>query len=298
MFVKDQLLKRGYWRVNFKDDPENPGGGGADGGEPESNTGDPAQGDPNGGTPPGDGEGDDGDDGGESKGAKGKGDNAPSDREAALLKEVMQRKEQQKQLKAELEAIKSKASQFEGIDLDEVKKMLKDREAQEEKALEAKGEWERLKAKMAEQHKTQVSEYQKKIDELQAQLGQTGTVIEKLTVGHSFDSSNYIKDELTLTPSKARIIYGDYFDIEDGSLVAYDKPRGSKDRTPLVNSVGDNLAFDEALRKIVDADPDKDALIRVKMKPGSGGKSTNEKPTQQIRNLSPREKIAAGLAKQ
>lgn len=293
MFVKDQLLKRGYWRVNFKDDPENPGGGGA-GEDPK--TGDDPTGGKDGGTPPGDGEGDDGDDGGEGKGAKGKG--APSDREAALLKEVMQRKEQQKQLKAELDALKKQAAQFEGVDLDEIKKMLKDREESETKALEAKGEWERLKAKMAEQHKAQVSEYQKKIDELQAQLGQTGSVVEKLTIGHSFDASNFIKDELTLTPSKARIIYGDYFDIEDGTLVAYDKPRGAKDRTPLVNSVGDNLAFDEALRKIVDADPDKEALIRVKMKPGSNGKSTDDKPKAPPRALTPREKIAAGLAKQ
>jgi hypothetical protein len=152
---------------------------------------------------------------------------------------------------------------------------------------------------MAEQHDTAVSALQAKIDELTNQLNGKESVISKLTVGHAFDASEFIAEELTMTPRKARVVYGDHFDIVDDAIVAYDKPRGAKDRTQFVDGRGDPLSFDEAMRKIVEADADRDHLLRSKMKTGADSKTVKGKaPESKTAELHGIEKIRAGLAKQ
>lgn len=100
--------------------------------------------------------------------------------------------------------------------------------------------------------------------------------IVELTVGHSFDNSGFIRDEMVLTPRKARVVYGDHFDVEDGRLVGYDKPRGTGERTKLVDGKGEPLGFEEAMRKIVEIDPDRDNLLKSKLKQGAD--SADKKP--------------------
>jgi hypothetical protein len=52
------------------------------------------------------------------------------------------------------------------------------------------------------------------------------------------------------------------------------------------------------MRKIIEADPDKDSLLRSKVKPGAGSSSTPAaKPVAKpVTNLDPTSKIASGLA--
>ncbi|MCY1309996.1 hypothetical protein D9M70_601460 [compost metagenome] len=102
-----------------------------------------------------------------------------------------------------------------------------------------------------------------------------------------------------MTPSKARVIYGQHFDLVDGKVVGYDKPRGAANRTALVDSLGEPVQFEEALRKIVEADPDKDHLLKAKVKPGAGSgnrvtpSSAGKQDTKT--DASSFDKIAAGL---
>lgn len=222
------------------------------------------------------------------------GENRPTDKEAKLIKEVMQRKEKEQALKAEVAELKAR---FDGIDPDEVRQILADRKDQETKSLEEKGDYERLKQRMADEHKAEVTRLNATIAELQQQNTQSSATINDLTVGAQFSQSAYIKEDLIYTPAKLRTLYGDHFEIEDGKIVGYDKPRGAAARTKMVDSYGAALGFDAAMRKIVEADPDVDHMIRSKARQGAGsqpnpkqgGKAPHEQPK------TAKDKIFAGL---
>jgi hypothetical protein len=226
---------------------------------------------------------------GDDKGGK----TGPSDAEAKLIKENMAKKEQLRKAQEEIAALRKSV---EGLDLEEVRKLVADRKTAEEKALEAKGDYERLKQRMAEEHSKEVTTLKAQLEALQGEKSKLATTINDLTVGTQFSQSQFINGELTLTPAKARVIYGDYFDVEDGKIVGYDKPRGSANRTALVDQYGSAVPFDAALRKIVEADPEKDHLLKSKVKAGAGSdskKASSEPAKEQATDSVSR--IAAGL---
>jgi TolA-binding protein len=224
--------------------------------------------------------------------------NQPSDKEAELLKEVMKRKEREKQLAEQLNQLQGQLKQFEGVDLGEVRKLLDEKKTRETEELERRGEFDRVKAQMVKEHQEALErinrEAAEKTETLASKLSKLNGEITELTIGRAFGDSPFIR-ELTLTPAKARVVYGSHFEVQDGQVVAFDKPAGAKDRTILVDGTGSPLPFDKAIEKIVDADPDKDQLLRSRMRTGSG--SNNEagaKPTPSFG--SGRDRIAAAIA--
>jgi hypothetical protein len=94
------------------------------------------------------------------------------------------------------------------------------------------------------------------------QVGTLQEQIADLTVGSAFSSSPFIKDELALPAGKARMLFAPHFEYQDGKVVAFDKPAGAKDRTMLVDARGNPKPFEEALKQLVEADPEKDHLLR------------------------------------
>lgn len=228
-----------------------------------------------------------------------KGDNRPSDKEAELLKEVMKRKEREKQLAEQLNTVQEQLKQFEGINLDEIQKLVAEKKDRETKELEARGEYERIRAQMVEEHQNTVAktkkEAEEKISGLTKQLEGLQGQLTELTIGRAFGESPFIREALTLTPAKTRVVYGSHFEVVDGSVVAYDKPKGASERTMLVDGEGKPLSFEKALAKIVEADPDKNELLRSKIKPGSGSNNDpGQKPKPKIGVG--RDRIAAALA--
>lgn len=232
----------------------------------------------------------------------------PSDAEAKLLREVMEKKEaltKAKQAATEAEnraaELASKLAAFDGIDLEQVKGLLKERQERETAELEKKGEWDRLKQQMAEQHRKEIealkAELSNPVTELSEKLTKREREIHELTIGRSFSESNFIRDSLTLTPSKARVIYGAHFELQDGKVVAYDKPAGATDRTPLVDGNGDALAFDKAIEKLVELDPDRDNLLKSKIRAGAGSENdpSTRKQDKKV-ELKGRDRIQAALA--
>lgn len=296
------LMAKGYM-INRKDPEDGQGGGGgAPGGDDDAGAGDDDDTGDKGGKDGGDGgdkekDGDGDGDGDDDKAGKlteaEKALQKEKEDKAKLLKESMTRKDKIKELEAQLK-------KFEGVDLDQVQKLLKEAEDAETAKLEQKGQWEKLKEQMLTKHTEEVETLKARIEELESTASGKDGVIEKLTVGHAFDSSSFIQDEMTLTPSKARVVYGSHFDIIDGKVVAFDKPRGSDGRTQLIDGSGEALDFNQALKQIVDADPDRDTLIRSKVKPGSDSKGktpAGAKPNTK-ETLHGKDRIAAGLKAQ
>mgnify|MGYP007005602043 FL=1 len=208
----------------------------------------------------------------------------------------MKKKEALDKTNADLAAAKEALKAFEGIDPTAVRKLLNDQKSAEEKALAAAGDWERLKARMAEEHGKEITTLQQQLAEANAKVLNTVGTINDLSVGTQFSQSKFIAEELTLTPAKARVIYGDHFDVEDGKVVGYDKPKGAQNRTAMVDQYGNPVSFEEALKKIIEADPEKDELLKSKVKPGAGSESKkpagNAKPDTNVDSIS---KIASGL---
>ena len=273
------LMNRGYW--DQAGDDGNPGGGAP----AASTSGEGGQPGAGGDGAPGTGDGD--------KGVSG--EPKPSDSEARLLKEVMQKKEKIRALEEQINAASAELKKFEGIDLEQVRTLLSEREALEQKKLEEKGQWDALKKQMSDAHAAQVAAIKAEAEAAKQEASKKDSVIERLTIGHAFDSSAFISAEMTLTPSKARVVYGDHFDVVDGEVVAYDKPRGAAGRAPLVDGKGDNLSFEDAIKKIVDADPDRDVLLKAKVKPGADSKQSPPKVPEAKQDLRGQARIAAAL---
>lgn len=197
----------------------------------------------------------------------------PTDAEAKLLKEVMDKKTALRKTQQELDDVKNKLKDFEGLDAADIRKLVEERKALENKKLEEKGEWDRLKAQMADENKKAVDAVVEKLTAAEQLAQSLSGQIAELTVGNAFIGSGYIKEELVLPPSKARALYGSHFEFKDGAVVAYDKPAGSAQRTLLVDAQGEALSFEAALKKLVDADPDRDQITKSKVKSGAGSKS-------------------------
>ena len=220
-----------------------------------------------------------------------------SESEAKLLKEVMVKKAKIKELENDLNTFKSQLTQFDGIDPVQIKSLLQERADAEKAKLEAKGEWTALKDKMAKEHMAEKEALLKQIEEVRNQHTQSQSIIEKLTLTHQFDTSNFISNDLVLTPRKAKAVYGGHFDIDEtGRVVGYDKPRGESNRTPLVDGQGEPLNFDEAMKRLIEADPDRDELLKAKRRPGAASSSgATGKATETPRRMSSYEKIEEGL---
>ena len=288
--MKFSLLK--FWMSFFNFGIVGDEGGGGTG-DDSTGTGDDKGGDDGKSSDGGKGAGDDG------KGAGDDGKGKPSDAEAALLKEVMTRKKAQKEAQDKLNELSEKLKQYEGLDVDKVRALLKEKEDAETDQLAKQGEWERLKARMAEEHTKSLTKVTEDLNALQGQLAAREQLVFELTIGNDFATSKFVSEELTLTPSKARIVYGEHFQVEDGKTVGYDKPKSASNRTPLVDASGEPLSFELALKKIIDADPDKDSLIRSKIKPGSDSSTQGKaKPIDLAKaELTGVSRISAGLKK-
>ena len=181
---------------------------------------------------------------------------------ADLLKEVMSKKE--------------KLKEYEGIDAAEAKRLLSEKKEAEEAARAAEQEklakennWEALKKQMVEENSKVVQELNDKIASLEQELENNKKERETLFMNNKFEESKYIRENLVLSPSKTKVLYGSYFEVENGELVAYNSPKGSSDRVRLVDGNGNNLDFDKAIEKIVGQDPDKDMLLKSKAHIGS-----------------------------
>jgi vacuolar-type H+-ATPase subunit I/STV1 len=228
-----------------------------------------------------------------------KSENEPSDEDKKLLKEVMKKKER-------IEALEAQLKQFEGIDPAEFRKLTSEKkEAEkakkeaEKKAAEAAGDFDRVKQMMLEEHKKELDAERAVTEELRKALKDREREIDDLTIGQTFAASNFVREELVLTPNKARVVYGAHFSREEGKLVAYDKPDGESNRTKLVDSRGEALSFDAALRKIVEADSDRDHVLKSKLQIGANSKTTNDKgnKTEEVTELRGVARINALIAK-
>ena len=228
-----------------------------------------------------------------------------------VVSESMKRKERLKEMGTELDETNKSLTEtktklqefetkFEGIDPEQVRQMLEDSKAADRKKMESKGEYDRILAQVNTEHETTLTKLQTDFEatekDLKARIAKLSGVNEGLTIGRAFSDSEFVRDELTLTPTKARQVYGSHFEVnEDGAVVAYDKPAGSSERTMIVDGKGAPAPFSDAITKIVEADAECDQIMRSKLK--AGAESKTERKMQEAKKVEKKgvQRIQAGL---
>lgn len=237
-----------------------------------------------------------------SKDSKDKSDDKLDDKTAKVLKDLMKWKDkarstedQNKTLSTQLEKVQKVLG--DDVTLDDVAELLKSRKDEETKELERKGEYDRI----VEQMKT---ENQKSVDSLSEQNAELVKAneallaqIDDMTIGRAFSDSSFIREDSLLPPSIARKEFAPYVDFVDGSMVVYDKPRGAKERTPIVDANGDAKSFELGMADLFAKHPDSKSLLRSKRKPGAGSKSQDSAGGKTIEKRSSSDKIQSGLRK-
>jgi flagellar biosynthesis GTPase FlhF len=219
-----------------------------------------------------------------------------SDADAKLLKENMEKKEALRKAQDELK-------KFDGIDPEEYKtlkaaaeKAAEEARAAEKAKAEAEGNTKRLLEMMKEEHQKEIEAVRNESVTTKTALDLALAQIQDLTVGSAFSQSKFVADELVVPPSAARKLFGDHFETENGVPVAYDKPKGASERTKLIDGSGNPMNFDAAIKKLVEANPDHERLIKSTMKNGAQSKTTDLPNTDKKPALFGAARIAASLA--
>jgi len=190
-------------------------------------------------------------------------------------------------LQAELDAEKAKLKEFEGIDPEKAKadaKKLADAEKAAKDAEKAKAKAEGDFAKLAEIQQAEREAEMKTLtderDAAQAKADKAQAAADAAAISVAFSNSQFLSEETILTPAKAEKLYSDLVEFEEGNIVVYDSPAGVDGRARVMDSQGKSLSFNDAISKVVNADPDKDTLLKTKAKPGGDTKTEKGKAEQ------------------
>lgn len=221
----------------------------------------------------------------------------------SVNEEVEKLKKEKADLLKEVMAKKEKLKEYEGIDASEAKRLLKEKKDAEEAAaaaekekLEKENNWEALKKQMVEENDKVIKGLNDQITALKEELENNKKERETLFMNNKFEESKYIRENLVLSPNKTKVLYGSYFEVENGELVAYNSPKGSSNRVRLVDANGNNLEFDKAVEKIVGQDPDKNTLLKSKAHVGAGSNVNVTGNGEALKQkMSTYEKILQGL---
>lgn len=170
------------------------------------------------------------------------------------------------------EAAEKSLGAFSGLDDPAAaRKALETVAALDQKKLIDAGEVERVRAEIAKGFEAKLSEERAAREAAESQL-----YSEK--IGGNFARSKLIADRLAIPSDLVQARFGSAFKVENGEVIAYDA-QGQKIYSRA--RPGELATFDEALEVLVDAYPNRDAILRSSGASGGGapgGKPNGGKP--------------------
>jgi hypothetical protein len=175
------------------------------------------------------------------------------------------------------EAAEAKLKGFEGIEDPEVarKAMATVAELDSGSLVKlAKVEEIRNEAKKAaeEQVKAAAEAGGRKIKELEVERNKFRDDLYSEKVGGSFSRSKFIDEKVAVPTDMVQAMFGQRFKVEEGKIVGYD-PTGNKIYSR--SKPGDLADFDEALEMMVDAYPNREAILKGTGSRGDGARGSN-----------------------
>lgn len=116
----------------------------------------------------------------------------------------------------------------------------------------------------------------------------------KEMVGGAFARSKFVQEKVAVPPTMLEKTFGAHFKIEDGKIVPYDLA-GNKIGSS--KTFGEDADFDEAIEKLIAADPYKDRILKGTMGAGGGaGNGGGGSGGPDLSKLSPVERLTAARA--
>jgi len=214
------------------------------------------------------------------------GDEQPFDAPASLFKIKSLTEEKDRHFKKasdaldELKGLKTKMSDFEGIDIDKAKKAMETVEKLEGKEMIEAGEFDKLKQQMQDIQNAEIKKLQDisdaKINDLESTVGTQKSTIDHLMINNHFSKSPYFsgdKPKTVLTPDLAANLFGSYFKVEgegqDSKLIGYI----DGEKIPSRTNVGEPATFEEAITEIIEKHPGKERFLRGSEGGGPGAGS-------------------------
>jgi hypothetical protein len=203
--------------------------------------------------------------------------------EAKLKADLQARDSQLAELNKTLESLQSGlSSTLKELGVESVEQLEQARADRERQDLERKGEYDRIVEQMKTRAEAATTELTTEVGTLKEQLAAANAQLEELTIGRSFSDSEFISKESAIPLSIARNLFLGHFERSDSGVVAYDKPAGAADRTPLVDAEGKPLSFDAAIGELYAKHPESKSLLKSKMKPGPGSRTTEDLKTPDL----------------
>lgn len=110
-------------------------------------------------------------------------------------------------------------------------------------------------------------EFTAQLTERDAKIKEQAAAIDGMTLNAAFSSSKFIADRIAVPAEMFRNTFAKNFKVEDGKVVPY-----GNDGNKILSSkrIGETADLDEALEKIVEAYPHKDAIMKAPNASGSG----------------------------
>jgi hypothetical protein len=229
-----------------------------------------------------------------------------------LMAKIPSLQKEAKEKRIELKQAKEKLESFEELDIDvenfnswrdDAKKALETvKNLDSSKLIEADKVEElknQVRQELTDERARIEKQYKQQLKEKEESLSSATSQINELVVGNKFLSSSFINENLILTPKMARKVFGDKFKVEthDNQAIAvgYDE-----NNEPIMSrsNIGKYADFDEALKHLIDSDPDRDTYIKAETKKTKSEPQTpysfqSANPSQ----MSSTDKIRAGLVK-
>lgn len=162
------------------------------------------------------------------------------------------------------------------------------------------GKAEEIKASAKKAAEEAVAAAQKAFgDQIATVTGERDTLQTQLyseLVGGAFARSKYVSEKVAVPPHMLEKTYGSHFKIVEGKVLAHDaagNPIGSS------KTFGEPADFDEAIEKIIAADPYKDHILKGTGAQGSGAQhGASHLNGQDLSGLSPTARLTAARAGQ
>jgi hypothetical protein len=122
------------------------------------------------------------------------------------------------------------------------------------------GEVDKVRKEIGDQFTAQLTEKD-------AALSERDAAIAKLNIDKVFDGSDFVRDRLAVPRDMFQATFAGNFKYEDGKVVAY-----GRDGNKLLSkkAAGEYASADEALELLVEAHPQKDAIIKAQQGGGTG----------------------------
>lgn len=187
------------------------------------------------------------------------------------------------------EGLEAKLAAFAGIgDPEAAKKAMETVKNLDAKKLVDAGEVEKVRHEV----RTETSKsFEAQIADLTKQVQDRDGMIYSMKVSGGFANSKFVKDKVAIPADLLEAKFGSAFKVEDGRVVGYLNGNKVYSRS----KPGELADFDEALESILDAYPQKDAILKGTGATGGGAQPPKGPGATNTENMSSVDKIAAGL---